>query len=405
MKVSLVAAPAPAQFVEGIEHPLGTVRTHMHKAPLTALASWVRDDVDVSILDMQIDRTQTPYGTLAMGSLELEKRRVGMPFEQADELLADMDIVGINANFTHSRRIIGDFLLHLKECPTGPDIDCRRNGRAADPEFFLRHGAQVVVRGEGELVLRDLLRSLDTGDDLSEIPNISITAEDGSFAHHPTKFLRDQLNVNLLPPHALDLVHLETYIDTGEGFPPSGITAPFISIETSCGCAQACSFCATPQTKGRFRYMQMDVAKEHLDYYWENGVRTLLFQEDNLLSRVQVDHRANSSVGRDNLLELFSLVRDRGFSWEFTYGIEYGQFESEGRIDQELIEAMFWRDHRGTLAQAATGPPSLSRTYLMTGRCCSASSSPTIRLAGDRRDRGVQRRHVDFQRDRWSAYG
>jgi hypothetical protein len=40
---------------------------------------------------------------------------------------------------------------------------------------------------------------------------------------------------------------------------------------------------------------------------------------------------------------MFGVARELGFAWEFTNGIEYGQFETEGRIDFELIEAMFWR--------------------------------------------------------------
>jgi hypothetical protein len=355
MKLTLVAAPAPAQFVEGIEHPLGTVRTHMHKAPLTALASWLRDDAEVSILDMQVDRTQTPYGMLSMGSLDLEKRRVGMTFEAADDLLADTDVVGINANFTHSRRIIADFIDHLRQTDPDRRVIVGGTDATADPAFFLRHGAEVVVRGEGELVMRDLLRVMERGEKPVDLPNVSYMTSEG-VKHNATKFLREQLDMSTIPPHALDLVRLDSYIDTGEGFPPPGVVPPYISIETSRGCAQACSFCATPQTKGRFRYMSTSVAREHLEYYKANGVRTLLFQEDNLLSRVQVDHRADSNEGRTNLLELFAIARDLGFAWEFTNGIEYGQFESEGRIDLELIEAMFWRGENGDGCYRATLP-------------------------------------------------
>ncbi len=270
-----------------------------------------------------------------------------MPFAEADQLLKNSDVIGINANFTHSRRIIAEFLDHLSE--SGPERALVVGGTdaTADPEFFLRHGARIVVRGEGELVMRDLLRCIELGKDPVEVPNVSYVTQDG-FKHNPTKFLREQFDVNELPPHALDLVRLDSYIDTGEGFPPPGVTPPYISIETSRGCAQACSFCATPQTKGRFRYMSTEVARRHLEYYKSQGVRTLLFQEDNLLSRVHVDHRAESNVARKNLIELFSIARDLGFAWEFTNGIEYGQFESEGRIDYELIESMFWRSENAT---------------------------------------------------------
>jgi hopanoid C-3 methylase len=345
MKVTLIAAPAPAQFVAGVELPLGTVRTHMHKAPLTALAAWLRDDADVQVLDMQIDRKETVYGSLGMGSVELEKRRIGMTFAEAANSLWDSDVIGINANFTHSRRIISDLLQYLREEGFQQPLIVGGTDATADPEYFLRRGADLVVRGEGELVIREVLRRLERAEPLTDIPNISVM-EGRETRHAPTSFLREQFDVDLMPPHALDMVALDSYIDTGEGFPPPGISAPFISIETSRGCAQACSFCATPTTKGRFRFMSLGQAAEHLDYYWECGVRTLLFQEDNLLSRVHIDHRWGSEDGRANLIGLFKLARSKGYSWEFTNGIEFGQFELNGTIDTELIETMFWREHQ-----------------------------------------------------------
>lgn len=342
MKVTLVATPAPSQYVDGSDRPLGTVRTYMHKAPITALAAWLRDSADVEILDMQATRDVTSYGTLPMGGVALEKCRVGMSFEDADELLADSDVVGLNANFTHSRRITGDLLGYLRRSHPDRALLVGGTDATADPGFYLRSGADVVVRGEGELVARDVIRCLESDAPLTDIPNVSVR-RNGGLEHHPTRFLRDPLDVDSLPPHALDLVDLDSYSDTGEGLPPAGIEPPFISVETSRGCAQACSFCATPRTKGRFRFMSTEVMEHHLTHYRDAGVRTLLFQEDNLLSRVHQDRRAGSSAGRENLLELFRLARELGFAWEFTNGLEFGQLEHDGRIDTEIIEAMFWR--------------------------------------------------------------
>lgn len=342
MKLALVAPPVPAQYAPGADRPLGTVRTDMHKAPITALAAWLRDCAEVHILDMQADRQVNSYGTLPMGHLKLDKCRVGMPFDKAVELLSDSDIVGINANFTHSRRIVGDLLSRLRRSRPERTLLIGGTDATADPTFYLRSGADVVVRGEGELVARDVIRCLEAGSSLDDVPNISVTGESG-IEHHPASFLRHQLDVNRLPPHALDLVDLGSYTDTGEGRPPWGISPPFISMETSRGCAQGCSFCATPWTKGRFRYMAADVTERHLRHYHARGVRTLLFQEDNLLSRIHRDRRAGRTDGRANLLELFGLARQLGFAWEFTNGLEFGQFECDGAIDTELIETMFWK--------------------------------------------------------------
>ncbi|HEY0514094.1 MAG TPA: radical SAM protein [Thermoanaerobaculia bacterium] len=349
LNVALFAVPAPGQCIRGEEQYLGTVRTHMHKAPLTALAAWVRETANVRIVDMQTrDRQATRYGEIEFEGMVLEKYRLGCPFEAVDDEIRDSDIVGINANFTHSRLIAADFARHAKRRNPRCTVIVGGTDAAGDPEYFLRNGADIVVKGEGELVFRELIESLDRGSGLAAVPSI-VYQDGGSFVHNQDTFLRERLDVDSLPPPDLDGVDLATYTDTGEGRPPFGLHGPFISVETSRGCAQACTFCATPFTKGRYRYMSLPRIEEHFKYFRSRGINTLLFQEDNLLSRIH--RRPNGDYlypdGREELLAMFRLARDLGFSWEFTNGLEFGQYEHRGRIDHELIDAMFWRDLGG----------------------------------------------------------
>jgi len=149
-----------------------------------------------------------------------------------------------------------------------------------------------------------------------------------------------------MPPPDLDAVDLRTCTDTGEGRPPFGLTGPFISVETSRGCAQACTFCATPSTKGRFRFMKLEQIQEHFVYFQSRGVNTLLFQEDNVLSRIHRKPNGEYAFpeGREELLGMFQMAREMGFTWEFTNGLEFGQYIHAGEIDYELIAAMFWHE-------------------------------------------------------------
>jgi len=352
LNVTLFSVPAPGQCIKGEGEYLGTVRTHMHKAPLTALAAWTRHEegVAVRIVDMQtLRREATPYGEIDYEGLVLEKHRVGAPFEAVDDEIRDSDVVGINANFTHSRLIAAQFARHARSRNPKCLVVVGGTDASGDPEYFLRNGADVVVKGEGELVFRELLQGLRRGRDLAAIPNI-VYNDGGTFVHNPDTFLRQRLDVDRLPPPDLDGVDLATYTDTGEGRPPFDLHGPFISVETSRGCAQACTFCATPFTKGRYRFMSLPRIAEHFAYYWSRGIRTLLFQEDNLLSRIH--RRPNGEYvhpeGREELLAMFRLARDMGFSWEFTNGLEFGQYEHQGRIDHELVDAMFWHQVEGT---------------------------------------------------------
>lgn len=89
--------------------------------------------------------------------------------------------------------------------------------------------------------------------------------------------------------------------------------------------------------------MQLEKIRKHFEYFKSKGIRTLLFQEDNLLSRIHRHASGKSAFddGRDELFDMFNLARSMGFCWEFTNGIELGQFEHQGIVDHELIQVMF----------------------------------------------------------------
>ena len=69
------------------------------------------------------------------------------------------------------------------------------------------------------------------------------------------------------------------------------------------------------------------------------GIRTLQIIDDNLLYRTLP--RYGGSEGRDTILRLFRHLYDRGFAWEFFNGFQLALFEHDGRIDEELIGALY----------------------------------------------------------------
>jgi hopanoid C-3 methylase len=360
IQVSLYAVPAPGQSIKGDAKFIETVRTHMHKAPYTALLAGVKARLAeygvpsyLRIVDMQtLADDREKYGEIDFGGLTLEKFRVGCPFERVADSLRDDDIVGINANFTHSRRIAADFAAFAKRLNRKALVVFGGTDATQDPEYYLANGADVVVKGEAEETFALLIRARAKGLPLAQVPNVSYW-DGGTLIHTTNTFLRRAFDVESMPSPDLDAVDLGAYTDTGEGRPPFGLSGPFISVETSRGCAQACTFCATPSTKGRFRFMKLERIQEHFAYFQSRGIKTLLFQEDNVLSRI---HRKPSGEyqypeGREELLAMFRLARDMGFTWEFTNGLEFGQYIYDGEIDYELIAAMFWHDFTDAAAR------------------------------------------------------
>ena len=107
-------------------------------------------------------------------------------------------------------------------------------------------------------------------------------------------------------------------------------------FETSRGCKMVCTFCTTPYLRKGYRAMSVGRIQRWLDYFRDFGISTILLTEDNVLSRLHYPG------GREEVLEIFRLLRAGGFTWEFSCGFEIGKLaDANGAIDHELIDAMF----------------------------------------------------------------
>ena len=98
----------------------------------------------------------------------------------------------------------------------------------------------VVVRGQGELTLGEIVPRLEAGQDLDGIEGCSFKRADGEIVHNPdrrTTYIQD------LPPKSYHLVDLEPYARL------SG--RRWITYTSSHGCPYDCSFCSNASLYGR----------------------------------------------------------------------------------------------------------------------------------------------------------
>jgi radical SAM superfamily enzyme YgiQ (UPF0313 family) len=98
----------------------------------------------------------------------------------------------------------------------------------------------IVVRGQGELTLEEIVKRLDGRKDLSGIPGCSFKTASGELVHNPnrpTTYIAD------LPPKAYHLVDLEPYAAL------SG--RRWLAYTSSHGCPYDCSFCSNASVYGR----------------------------------------------------------------------------------------------------------------------------------------------------------
>ncbi len=108
-------------------------------------------------------------------------------------------------------------------------------------EEYLGHGADVIVVGEGELTLEDLLPRLLAGarpGDLVDVPGLVVRGADGSLVRTPPRTLIADLDAQPLPDR--EAVEIERYLASWRG--RHGVGS--VSLTTARGCPYTCRWCS-----------------------------------------------------------------------------------------------------------------------------------------------------------------
>lgn len=155
------------------------------------------------------------------------------------------------------------------------------------PTFMYRqilehYPVDVVVIGEGELTLIDLLNAVKSGTSLKGIPGLAF-CKNGEIIVNPT---RPRIkNLDILPAPALHhfqqckYAHLSWYLDTKIA---ELSDVPVASIVGSRGCTWNCQFCSTPRAWGRRWYSRSPekIVSEIQYLYQKYGYRFIDFGDD-----------------------------------------------------------------------------------------------------------------------------
>jgi anaerobic magnesium-protoporphyrin IX monomethyl ester cyclase len=137
----------------------------------------------------------------------------------------------------------------------------------ADNTLLENPEIDIVVRGEGEMTLLELVRCIAANDSLQKVQGISYRQDGNSVAHTPDRpFIAD---LNTLPLPARHLVPLLEYEKPG-------------ALIASRGCPHRCIFCAASAMSGhRYRIRQPDLVVDEVEHlYTEYGVRDFIFMDD-----------------------------------------------------------------------------------------------------------------------------
>src|SRR5215469_7420614 len=161
-----------------------------------------------------------------------------------------------------------------------PDVQIAVGGYdpSLAPQAYMELGSNVdfIVRGEGEVTLRELVRALENGHDYSKIAGLSYRVGE-EWSENPSRPVHSLESDEIrLPNRKARVLH---------GYTMLGRQVDV--IETSRGCTFDCSFCSIIQMRGRnFHTYSFDRVLADIRDAREHGAQTIFLVDDNITLNV-----------------------------------------------------------------------------------------------------------------------
>ena len=209
MRVLLMSTPYPLE-----ENPIPPLS-------LSYLAAMLQSEgIEVQILDLLVSQHSA--------------RKIRDKLEEYQPGMVGATCVTLNSTIaTRNLKICKDFDPHIVTMLGGP------HASFALKETLLRaRWIDVVIIGEGERTLVELVRALDKGKDIRQVAGIAFREDNRVVKTEPRPLIE---NLDELPPPARHLLPLSKY---------RAIDAP-CTVITSRGCPYRCIFCSGPRLFGR----------------------------------------------------------------------------------------------------------------------------------------------------------
>src|SRR5712675_1356720 len=215
-----------------------------------------------------------PHHRVAVADLILVHREVR---ETVTRLVRELDpeVVGLSI-MTFQRRTAGRIIELVRALRPGVKIVVGGYDPSLAPEAYEDMGVDYLVRSEGEVTFRELLRAIEAGSGFERICGLSYrTAE--SWVHNPARPPHRLEDSEIRPPNRDSRV-LKGYTLLGRQVDV---------IETSRGCTYDCSFCSIIEMRGRnFHTYSFDRVLADIRDARDHGTRTIFLVDDNIMLNV-----------------------------------------------------------------------------------------------------------------------
>ena len=305
MNILLLSMP------DSFEH-MPTVAVRMPNGALTSLAG----NVD-------------PHHKVAAADLVLVQHSVR---ETVERLAAEMkpDVVGLSV-MTFQRKTSMRIIELLRSLCPGVRVVVGGYDPSLAPEAYMTdgNGIDYIVRGEGEITFRELLRAIESGEGFDRIQGLSYRADDGWHVN-PARPVHSLEGDEIRPPKRSARV-LSGYTMMGRQVDV---------VETSRGCTFDCGFCSIIEMRGRnFHTYSFDRVLADIRDAHDHGARAIFIVDDNIslnIRRFEALCRAIIDAGLNDIsytvqamtspiamhgATLAPLMREAGFRYVFL-GIE-----------------------------------------------------------------------------------
>lgn len=130
-------------------------------------------------------------------------------------------------------------------------------------EKYLNHGADAIIKGEGEITLLHLIQAMEQGEALHDLPGLAFKSE-GEVVITPKR--PAMVNLDQLPLPAWDLVDVSQYKEFWE----SRDKIPYLNIATTRGCPYKCNWCAKPIYGTRYNSRSPLLVVDEIDNHVKN---------------------------------------------------------------------------------------------------------------------------------------
>jgi anaerobic magnesium-protoporphyrin IX monomethyl ester cyclase len=250
MKILLLSMP------DYFEH-MPPVAVRMPNGALTSLAGNVDDCHRVAVADLILshDRVQ----------------------ETVTRLIHEFnpEVLGLSV-MTFQRRTACRIIDLARSLEPDPKIVVGGYDPSLAPEAYEGIGADYIVRGEGEITFRELLRALEGGGGFEKICGLSYR-ESGRWLHNPPRPVHRLEDGDIRLPNRTARV-LRGYTLLGRQVDV---------VETSRGCTYDCSFCSIIEMRGRnFHTYSFERVLQDIRDARDHGARTIFLVDDNITLNV-----------------------------------------------------------------------------------------------------------------------